>query len=104
MSNDRTLHSAGAPADDDADAVIRELRIRVGLLQSELEHMRREHAALKSTLAQDIAALARRYLDAGKQSAPGVRHIDGVIFGGWDRAEGTDRIASREDDRGIKSA
>ena len=87
MTSSGNLHEA-APAED-PESAIRELRIRVGLLQSELEHVRREHAALKAALAQDIAALARRYVNADveKHVPAGMRHVDGVIFGGWDRVE-----------------
>ena len=103
MSNERTVHAAAA-ATDDPDATIRELRIRVGLLQSELEHVRREHAALKASIAQDVAALARRYLEPQKHGP--VRHVDGVIFGGWDRPEQGEKLGnvSTEDDRDSKSA
>ncbi len=90
----------------DKDAVIRDLRVRVGLLQSELEHLRREHSALKASLAHDIAALGRRYLDAPKPSA-GVRNVDGVIFGGWDRldiAPGDAASDSTDVDRNSRSA
>ena len=91
-------------AADDTDSTIRELRIRVGLLQSELDHLRREHATLKANVAQDIAMLTRRYLEPQKHGA--VRHVDGVIFGGWDRPEAGDSIGvpSPESDRDSKSA
>ena len=103
MSNERNVHAASAPTDD-SEAVIRELRIRVGLLQSELEQLRREHATLKASLAQDVAALARRYLEPQKHGP--VRHVDGVIFGGWDRPDAGDRagISDVDDDRDSKSA
>ncbi len=71
----------------DSEAIIRELRIRVGLLQSEVEQLRREHATLKAGITHDIVALARRYLDTGRHLSAAVRNVDGVIFGGWDRAE-----------------
>ncbi len=85
MPSDHNLHDA-SPAGD-PDATIRDLRIRVGLLQSELENVKREHAALKAALAQDVAALARRYLDPVRHAHAGVRHVDGVIFGGWDHVD-----------------
>lgn len=72
---------------EDHEAVIRELRIRVGLLQSELEQLKREHATLKSGINHDVAALARRYLEPAKHVSSSVRTVDGVIFGGWDRQE-----------------
>jgi len=75
---------SGGPCEE-PDEIIRDLRVRVGLLQSELEQLRREHAALKSTLAQDIAMLARRYLEPARHPATSVRNVDGVIFGGWDQ-------------------
>jgi uncharacterized small protein (DUF1192 family) len=90
----------------DPDAVIRELRVRVGLLQSELEHLRREHASLKASISHDIAALARRYLEAPKPAA-GVRTVDGVIFGGWDRLDGAPAEGAsdaNEPDRNSRSA
>ena len=83
--SDRQLSPPSDMSDDDAQATIRALRVRVGLLQSELESLRREHAALKASITQDIAMLARRYLDKPKH-AP-VRNLDGVIFGGWDRVD-----------------
>lgn len=103
MSHERTVHAASA-ATDDPEAVIRELRIRVGLLQSELEQLRREHAALKANVAQDVAALTRRYLEPQKHGP--VRHVDGVIFGGWDRPEQGERVGSdtTDIDRDSKSA
>src|SRR5438067_1593094 len=91
----------------DQDQTIRELRVRVGLLQSELEHVRREHAALRASIAHDVAALSRRYLEPAKPAAAGgVRTIDGVIFGGWDHvdAASTDPDATGDDDRNSRSA
>jgi hypothetical protein len=75
------------PSAADYEGQIRELRIRVGLLQSELEQLRREHAALRSGIVHDVAALARRYLEPAKHVATHVRNVDGVIFGGWDRPD-----------------
>ena len=80
---------AGAPPQsNDSENLIRDLRIRVGLLQTELEHLRREHAALKANIAHDIAMLVRHYVDPAKPLNSPVRNVDGVIFGGWDRGEG----------------
>ena len=80
---------AGAPPHpDDSENLIRDLRIRIGLLQTELEHLRREHAALKTNISHDIAMLVRHYVDPAKPLSNPVRTVDGVIFGGWDRGEG----------------
>ena len=82
------------PRDEDSHTTIRELRVRVGLLQSELESLRREHAALKTSITQDVAMLARRYLEKPRH-AP-VRNLDGVIFGGWDAVDTHDSQSSAD--------
>lgn len=96
------LHSTLA----DKDELIRDLRVRVGILESELEHLRREHAALKASIAQDVAALSRRYLDAAKPAGTGVRTVDGVIFGGWDHVDpvGPEMPESADADRNSRTA
>jgi len=85
-------------SEEDSPATIRELRVRVGLLQSELESLRREHAALKTSITQDVAMLARRYLDKPRH-AP-VRNLDGVIFGGWDAVDTQEARQSSSTDAG----
>ena len=89
-------------ARSDKDALIRDLRVRIGLLESELEHLRHEHASLKASLSHDIAVLARRYGEPHRAPA-GMRNVDGVIFGGWDRQD-TGAAAPEGADRTPRSA
>lgn len=88
----------------DADATIRELRIRVGLLQSEIEQLRHEHAALRASIANDVAVLARRYLEPTRSATASTRGLDGVVFGGWDRSDGERASVPADDPRDSRRA